>query len=339
MDFLLQLPRVNCGFSRARLSVVAVVFLSACFATQPVDVLGQQDVDSIAQLREIEAKVEKVVEANMNACVSISDGYGAGSGVVVTEKGLVLTAGHVMVGSKEPHKEYQILFPDGRTAKAKPLGKNLDIDAGMIQITDPGPWPHVKIGKTKSLSEGDWVVLLGHSGGFELGRKPPVRTGRVLGMTDKNQLETDAVLIGGDSGGPLFDLDGKLVGIHSSIGDSIAENRHVTTEDFARDYDRMNGGEQWGTLPSLADTNDGTKPPKMGIVVDRATGLVKEVKNHSPASDAGVKVGDIAREFDGILLDDGSHLIKLVKEKITGDVVLMKFDRNGRLLDFEIRLR
>lgn len=315
--------------------LLMVAFLSVCFAISPGSALAQQDIDSIEELREVEAKVKKVVEANMNACVSISDGYGAGSGVIVTKAGLVLTAGHVMVSNEE----YEVHFPDGRTARARPLGKNLGIDAGMVQIIDPGPWPFVEIGKSKSLREGDWVVLLGHSGGFELGRKPPVRTGRYLGMSDKNQIETDAVLIGGDSGGPLFNLDGKLVGIHSSIGDSIAENRHVTMEDFARDYDRMKRSEQWGALPTLADNNDGTKPPKMGIVVDLQTGRVKKVTDHSPASDAGVRVDDVAREFDGTLLNDGNHLIRLVKEKITGDVVWMKLERNGRLLDFEIRLR
>ncbi|QEG21472.1 S1C family serine protease [Mariniblastus fucicola] len=322
---------------RAGESFGAILLAAACaiaFSLSPTTGLAQQSPASIQQLREIEAKVKQVVAQNMNACVSISDGIGAGSGVVVTEGGLVLTAGHVMVGQGE----YQILFPDGRTARAKPLGKNLDIDAGMVQIIDPGPWPVAKIGKSKSLSEGDWVVLLGHSGGFELGRKPPVRTGKVLGFNEY-QIETDAVLIGGDSGGPLFNLEGELVGIHSSIGDSIAENRHVMTEIFARDYDRMKRGEQWGRLPSLAGDNDGTKPPRMGIVVDRETGLVKTVRDRSPASDAGIKAGDIAREFDGIRLDSGSHLIRLVKEKITGDVVLMKFERNGRLLDFEVRLR
>ena len=331
-DLMRQPPR----FKR-RLS--ACIFFAALLATIVAlgasDSFAQQSTETIDQLREVEAKVKQVAEANMNACVSITDGIGAGSGVIVTEGGLVLTAGHVMVGQGD----YTVLFPDGRTARARPLGRNLNIDAGMVQIIDPGPWPHVKVGKTESLQKGDWVVLLGHSGGFELGRKPPVRTGRVLGMTDKNQLETDAVLIGGDSGGPLFDLDGKLVGIHSSIGDSIAENRHVTMEDFARDYSRMKRGEQWGRLPSLAGGNDGTKPPKMGIKIDRQSGVVTLVHDQSPASDAGIKPGDIAREFDGVELLNGRQLIDMVKEKITGDVVRLKFERNGRLLDFEVRLR
>ncbi len=296
--------------------------------------LAQQTLSSIEQLRAVEAKVKQVVAWNMDACVSVSDSIGAGSGVIVSEDGLVLTAGHVMVGSGE----YRIFFPDGRIARAKPLGKNLDIDAGMVQIIDPGPWPFVEIGKSESLKKGDWVVSIGHSGGFELGRTPPVRTGRVLGR-NSYQLETDAVLIGGDSGGPLFNLDGKLVGIHSSIGDSVAENRHVMTEIFVRDYERMKRGDQWGQLPTLANENDGTKPPKMGVRVDLETGRVNRVTVNSPASDVGVKEGDIVREFDGVWLSNGQELVDMIKQKISGDVAMMKVDRDGRILEFEIRLR
>ena len=319
--------------------IVALLLIGFLFASGPTAVLAQRNVEDLASLLRIEEKVKQVVAANTGACVSIStasidDAASAGSGVIVNESGLILSAGHVMVGNGE----YDVLFPDGRTARAIPLGKNLDIDAGMLQIIDPGPWPFVEIGKSKSLQPGDWVVSIGHSGGFELGRKPPVRTGRVLKFNE-TQIITDAVLIGGDSGGPLFDLDGKLVGIHSSIGDSIAENRHVLMELFAEHYDRMKRGEQWGELPAIHDENDGSKPPKMGVIVDRASGRIKKVTPQSPAWDAGIEVGDVAIEFDGIKIDNGDSLIELVRQKISGDVVEVKMIRRDRVLVFEVRLR
>ena len=327
-----QLPQ-----KRIVATALAIWFVFAWIS--PAGLFAQQRVQDIATLLKVEQQVEEVVAQNMNACVSIStfsntEGASAGSGVIVTESGLILTAGHVMVGQGQ----YDVLFPDGRTARAMPLGKNLDIDAGMLQITDPGPWPHVEIGKSKSLQKGDWVVSLGHSGGFELGRKPPVRTGRVLDF-NKTQIVTDAVLIGGDSGGPLFGLDGKLVGIHSSIGDSIAENRHVLMELFSKNYQRMKRGEQWGQLPTLGEQNDGTKPPKMGVVIDKQTGRIKSVKRNSPAWDAGIEVGDVAIEFNGVALNSGNELIGLVKQKISGDVVTLKMTRGDRVLVFEVRLR
>lgn len=317
-----------------RLLTFAALLLVGLFCVSPALLPAQQYTDSVQQLLEVESKVKSVVEKNLNAVVAIADGVGAGSGVVVSEDGLVYTAGHVMVGKGE----YTIFFPDGRTARAVPKGKNLDIDAGVVQIIDPGPWPFVEIGKAKSLQPGDWVVSLGHSGGFELGRKPPVRTGRILNFS-QTQIETDAVLIGGDSGGPLFDLDGKLIGIHSSIGDSIAENRHVMMEIFEKHRDRMKDGHIWGQLPTLHDKNDGSKPPKMGVKIKKESGLVTKVNRGSPAWNAGIEVGDIVRLFDGVEVTSGNHLIDMVQEKITGDVVRIALERDGRMIEVEVRLR
>jgi serine protease Do len=317
-----------------RLLTFAALLLVGLFCVRPGILTAQQASNSVQQLLDVESKVTDVVKNNLSAVVAIADGVGAGSGVVVTKEGLVLTAGHVMVGSGE----YIIYFPDGRTARARPLGKNLDVDAGMVQIIDPGPWPFVKIGKAKSLQLGDWVVSMGHSGGYLLGRKPPVRTGRVLNFNE-TQIESDAVLIGGDSGGPLFNLDGALVGIHSSIGDSIAENRHVMTEVFERHYERMRRGEVWGQLPTIQDGNDGSKPPKMGVRINKESGVVTGVTKGSPAWNAGIEVDDIVRKFDDVDLTSGDHLIKLVKEKITGDVVRIVLERDGRLIEVEVRLR
>jgi serine protease Do len=296
--------------------------------------------DAVSRLKEIEAKVRQVVKENTSACVSVSmvdpDGYGigAGSGVVVNSSGLIFTAGHVQV----PGSECTVLFADGRTARARLLGRNLNVDSGMVQIIDEGPWPYAKVGKSDDLKEGDWVVSLGHSGGFELGRKPPVRTGKLLGRKGY-QLLTDAVLIGGDSGGPLFNLDGEVVGIHSSIGDSIAENRHVRIELFKRDYNRLIRGERWGQLPELADTDGGTKPPKMGVRLDLETAEVKLVQKRSPAADVGIEPGDIVRRFDGIKIESGRQLIALIREKISGDVSAIEVDRGGQILEMEIRLK
>jgi serine protease Do len=94
---------------------------------------------------------------------------------------------------------------------------------------------------------------------------------------------TDAVLIGGDSGGPLFDTEGKLIGIHSSIGEVIAENRHVSIDLYRRDWDRLSRGERWGQLPDLPGDIDKHLPPdgqkseskqtqraKLGVKVDQS---------------------------------------------------------------------
>ncbi len=228
--------------------VRAILFLLATAVC--VSIAHAQDRE---QFRAIQEKVERVVAANLPATVVVTDGRGSGSGVVVSAEGLVLTAGHVMTTGGN---DYRVTFPDGRQLKARPLGKNLSVDAAMLMIAEPGPWPYVELGDCDGLKLADWCVCLGHPGGYDLGRVPPVRVGKIIAIKP-NQLITDCALIGGDSGGPLFDLDGRLIGIHSSISyDSIAINRHVKINAFRQSWDRMRSGATWGTLPELTNDDD-----------------------------------------------------------------------------------
>lgn len=294
--------------------------------------------EDVVELKRIQAKVSEVVSRVMPACVAISDGVGAGSGVIVSADGLILTAGHVMTESPV----YEIVLPSGQTVKAKPLGRNLSIDAGMLQIVGDSSiaWPHVNIEKTKTLRSGQWVVSLGHSGGFEIGRTPPVRTGRVLKIK-KEQIVTDAVLIGGDSGGPLFNLNGDLIGIHSSIGDTVAENRHVSIPAFLRDWDQMKAGKRWGELPTLIDPTPEKRRGIIGVRLDlKAPNCkVRIVNPGSPAEDAGVLVGDIVLQFEDTQINDGRHLIDVIKRYNSGDVCRMAVLRNSQVINFEIQLK
>ena len=233
---------------------------------------------------------------------------------------------------------YEIFFSDGTTAMARRLGRNLDVDAGMLQLEGNRDWPYVELGASDSLNKGDWVVSLGHSGGFELGRKPPVRSGRFLSRSG-HQIVTDAVLIGGDSGGPLFDLKGRLIAIHSSIGDSVSINRHAKIEQFRLDWDRLRRGETWGQLSDLT-----TEPPvgkaKMGVKLDltSARAKIKLIKPRSAAARIGLATGDIVIGLDGEMITDAQHLIRAVKSHVPGDTCFVTVLRNEQPLQFEIRL-
>lgn len=294
--------------------------------------------DTVSQLKDVQRKVAQAVELTLPACVAISDGVGFGSGVVVNAEGLVLTAGHVM--TTEDDGNYEVLFPSGRTVPAKPLGRNLNDDAGMLQLLGSGPWPHVKMNQTDDTEVGDWVITLGHSGGFELGRKPPVRVGRVL-RTKSNAYVTDAILIGGDSGGPLFNIDGELIAIHTSIGDITADNRHVPLSVFRRDWNRMKRGEAWGTLPELNEPGDKSRPGKIGVNVDRdaTNARIRKVTKGSAADEVGLIAGDVVVQFDNVIINDGIHLIEVVKRFHPGDVVPIQVRRNQRIMKLEIQLQ
>ena len=315
--------------------VTALIALPLGLQSQAAAAPGTKDLE---ELKRVQSKIAEVVSRVMPACVSISDGVGAGSGVIVSADGLILTAGHVMTESPL----YEIILPSGQTVKAKPLGRNLDIDAGMLQIIGDGStvWPHVNIERKKLLRPRQWVVSLGHSGGFEIGRTPPVRTGRVLKI-GKEQVITDAVLIGGDSGGPLFNLNGDLVGIHSSIGDTVAENRHVSMPAFLKGWNQMKAGKRWGELPTLENPIPAKRRGVIGVRVDLAAPncKVRIVNSGSSAEEAGILVGDVVLQFESTRINDGRHLIEVIKRHNAGDICKMRVLRNSKVMEFEVQLK
>ena len=196
---------------------------------------------TLDDLKAFEAKVRAVVAKVTPATVGVRIGQSSGSGVIVSEDGLVLTAGHV-VG--KPGQEVVFYFADGKTAKGKTLGLYGNADAGMMRITDAGKYPFLERGKSAGLLPGTWALATGHPLGYQKDRPPVVRLGRVLRLSD-NTIQTDCALVGGDSGGPLFDLDGRIIGIHSRIGMAMDINMHVPIDVFADNWDRLAKGEQW----------------------------------------------------------------------------------------------
>ena len=178
---------------------------------------------SIADLKAMEEHVKAMVARVSPAVVAVEMGDGSGSGVVITADGLIVTAGHVCGG---PNRDVSFTFPDGKIAHGKTLGVDLESDTGLMKITEPGPWPHVATGDLEQAKMGDWVLALGHPGGFDLKRSLVVRLGRIIRLAP-DALQTDCTISPGDSGGPLFDMHGRVIGIHSYISSSPADNFHV----------------------------------------------------------------------------------------------------------------
>ena len=204
-------------------------------------------------LQERQTKVMEVVTKVSPAVVAITGTsrtgmMGSGSGVIGSKEGLVLTAGHVLAATGQ---ELLITLPGGREVKGKSLGRNMNRDAALAQITEPGEYPFVEMAPGDSASAGEWVLALGHPGGYDAQRGAPLRVGRLWENDNKAYFRSDCTVSGGDSGGPLFDLEGRVVGIHSSISQNLSENRHVPIGVFAKDMDRMKQGEVWGKLSNL----------------------------------------------------------------------------------------
>jgi serine protease Do len=188
------------------------------------------DGEQAAALAEFEAKIQGVAAKVLPAVVAVrgprpADKAGPvlprdySSGVIVTEDGVIASQYHV--SHRTPERNWGgvvpkgtktvVVFADGTEAEAELLGADLFNDLSLLKLSKPGKYPFVALeGPAPRL--GDSVLKIGHPDGYFPGRAPPVRLGRVVSTADA-VFVTDCPIVGGDSGGPYFDLDGRLVGI------------------------------------------------------------------------------------------------------------------------------
>ena len=275
--------------------------------------------ESPEDLIAIEKQVRSVLEASKKATVCIQ-GNGSGSGVIISEDGLVLTAGHV---SGEPEKELTVVLEDGTKLQAKALGRSSAADSGLIQITEKGKYPFVDLAPPASVFKGDWIFAIGHPGGFDKDRGLVLRVGRVIHRST-DTIQTDCKLIGGDSGGPLFDMYGKVVGIHSRVSMKNEQNYHVTVRAFKRDWDRMLKGSVVNIDESFAKIE--RKGGFLGIKrVSHPKGvLVTGVIGNSPAAKAKLRAGDIITHIDGKKIENLNLFRFLINQNGPGDKVILE---------------
>ena len=314
-----------------------IAFYSLIFVFLNI-LMPQVSLGSIEELKERERKVKKVVSELMPTVVAVvgNDQPATGSGVIINEDGLIMTAGHV---TEAAGKELTIIFPDGRSVKGESLGANRTRDAGLARITEEGKWPFAKIGDSKKAKLGEWLIAMGHPGGYDLNRSPPIRLGRLISSGSMGMLRTDCTLVGGDSGGPLFNLEGEVIGIHSSIGGSLAENRHVPSSVFKAGWDRMLAGEIWGSLGMMAA---GVNPdrPMLGVRMNDSNGqvTVDKVFPNSPAKRAGIEDGDVILKIDGIAAEQMSDVVDQVSSSSAGDILEVQIMRDDKEQSFKVKL-
>lgn len=322
-----------------RLNVAVAALAAVGFLTNLLHAEVRDPKQSLQVLKDRESAVRAVVQKVMPAvvCLSVQDGAGTGSGVIINKEGLILTAGHV---TQALGANLEIIFPDGRRVKGKSLGANMNMDSGLAKIEEPGDYPFVELGNSNQIHLGDWVVAMGHPGGFNIDRKPPIRIGRVWDRDRVGAIFSDCTLIGGDSGGPLFDLQGRLIGIHSSINRAAEHNRHIALDTFRGDWDDLMAGKSWGQLRMSAD--DPSRPmPRLGISLDRAAAedgaLVTDVPESSPAAKTGVKVGDRIVKVDGAGVTNYWALMRELSDHKAGDSVKLTVKRGAEEVQVEIR--
>jgi serine protease Do len=290
--------------------------------------------NSLNELKALEKQQSQVAKSIQQVTVNIQQGSAQGSGVIITEDGFILTAAHVAGG---PNRDATVILHDGTRLRARTLGMNRDHDAGLIQIDSPGKkFAHASLGRSKDLKVGQWVIGAGHPGGWQPDRGTVIRVGRIQRMMprqrDPHTLFTDCALIGGDSGGPLFTLDGTLIGIHSRIGTEVSDNMHVPIDVFSSNWEKMARAEAWGTLPGFGPPYIGVKGEAEGIA------FLKEVEPTGPAGLAGLEKGDIVTMFDGNKIATFQDLIDAVGKTSPGDVSQITIQRGNQTMRLPIQI-
>jgi serine protease Do len=258
-------------------------------------------------------------------CIELKEG--SGSGVIVSADGLVLTAAHVSTGV---NKKVTVIMEDGKRLKARTLGLVADTDAAMIRIEEEGVYPFVEIDRENAARLGDWVFSLGHSGGFDKERGSVVRLARLVRIANTT-VQSDCILIGGDSGGPLFDLTGKLIGIHSRVGQQLQVNNHVPMSVYLENWDGMLKSEFIGEGPFAKKPEKGTGFLGLASETRKEGGLkVTKVGKDCPAEKAGIKVGNALLTLNGTPLESREQMQALLKEMAAGDEIVLEVERDGK---------
>ena len=285
---------------------------------------------SLTDLRVMERQVKSLVRQVSPAVVAVEVGYGSGSGVVITADGLVLSAGHVC---GRPHRDVLFTFPDGKTARGQTVGVDVEADTGLMRITDPGPWPHVAVGDLEEARLGDWVLALGHPGGFDPRRSLVVRLGRII-RAAPGVVQTDCTISPGDSGGPLFDMHGRVLGVHSAISFSLAENFHVPITEFFDTWTTLANGGNRDTLASRPRADAGAS-----AVDDPAGCRVTAVEKGGPAFKAGLQPGDLVLKVEGREIPVSAVFRRWIAEAMPGETLNLEIKRGDKLLSLQVKLQ
>ncbi|MDB4766271.1 S1C family serine protease [bacterium] len=304
---------------------------------------------SLQLLAELQSRTQQIISQSAPAIVAIDE---TGSGVIVSPSGIVLTASHVTRVAK---RRVSVALSDGRIVQGVTLGSNIASDTGAIQLLAPGPYAYVSVKDSKGAAPGSWCIAMGYPLSFPRGKPATGRLGRVLSRSDNGKLITDCTIMGGDSGGPLLNLDGKVIGISSSVKLGIDQNLSIPSEQFIKDWKNIAMSIDKTSLQTntqlppdqKGNSNNGfriTKRPTgkayLGINAETDQNIVRirAVHRQSPAEFAGIQANDVIMKMDAIAITSFSQIVKYLKSKKPGDQVSVLINRYGSLLATEVNL-
>lgn len=264
---------------------------------------------------------------------------GLGSGFIVSTDGYVVTNNHVI----DRAEDVEVVLEDGSKYKAEVVGKDPKTDLAVLKIEPDRELDAVVLGNSDNLRIGEWVMAIGNP--FGLGYTVTAgivsAKGRSLGLGAYDDfIQTDAPLNPGNSGGPLFNLKGEVVGVNTAIvarGQGIGFSIPVNLAENIINQLTSQGKVTRGWLGVLIQAITPEISESLGLK-DTKGALVADVTPDSPADKAGLKRGDIVIEFEGTKIDEFSDLTKMVGVASPGESKSMKVLREGKVVNITVEL-
>lgn len=246
-----------------------------------------------------------------------------GSGFVISEDGFVVTNNHVIEGADE----ILIEFFDGEELAATVIGTDKNTDIALLKVDTDTPLRFVSFGDSDTAKVGDWVIAMGNplGQGFSVSVGIVSARNRALSGNYDDYIQTDAAINRGNSGGPLFDMDGSVVGVNTAIlspnGGSIGIGFSMASNVVSRVVDQLKeyGETRRGWLG--VRIQDVTEDVAEAMGLEKASGaLITDVPD-GPAKEAGLLAGDVILSFDGVDVDDTRALVRQVGNTAVGKAV------------------
>jgi len=273
----------------------------------------------------------------------------AGSGVIISEDGLVLTNAHVVASATT----MEVMLSDGRSEQASLVGSLPDDDIALIQIADARGLTPAELGVSGDVRVGDDVVAIGNA--LNLGGPPSVTEGiisatdrsiQAQGITLDNLIQTDAAINPGNSGGPLLNADGQVVAINTAIIDTAQNIGFAIAIDSIKPLiDRIKGGQATIT-PDTAFLGVSSKDlsaltpdvlAQYGVHTSDGAFIVT-VQPGSAASTSGLAIGDVITAIDGQAVNSSEDVIAAVRGHQAGDEITVTIEREGEVQSLQVQL-
>ncbi|WP_089944584.1 DegQ family serine endoprotease [Litoreibacter albidus] len=263
-----------------------------------------------------------------------------GSGFVVSEDGYIVTNNHVI----DKADEIEIEFFSGEKLDAKLIGTDPKTDIALLKVESEKPLPFVSFGDSDAARVGDWVVAVGNplGQGFSVSAGIVSQRGRALSGTYDDFIQTDAAINRGNSGGPLFNVSGDVIGVNTAIlspsggsigiGFSMASNVVTKVVDQLKEFGETRRG--WLGVR----IQDVTEDVAEALELASAKGALVTDVPEGPGKKSGIKAGDVITTFDGSEVEDTRELVRLVGNTTVGKAVRVVVIRDGKSETLKVTL-